>query len=94
MIWFGIAWAIVYVLAIGAEAIEGMGFGNWPYGLVPFLALIPYFVVLRLLTLTKRDQRGPLLAGFIGLIASMILLILRYPAAIAVAQWWARIHGR
>lgn len=94
MIWFGVAWAVFYTIAIAVEVMEGAAFGDWPYGLVPFLALVPYIAVLRLLARSERTRRGPLLTALAGLGVGMVLLILRYPLAIAIAQWWTRIHQR
>ncbi len=94
MMWFGLAWAVVYAILIGIEVLAGMGFGDWPYGLAPFLVLVPYAGVLRSLARSDRARRGPLRAWLVAMVAVMILLIFRWAAVASVLRWWPSLQAR
>jgi hypothetical protein len=77
MIWLGWAWAVVYAILAAISVALYAAFGDWPWGLLAFLPLVPYVLVVRALTRPGK-RRGMLRAWLVALIVIMVLMLFRW----------------
>ncbi len=80
MIWLGWAWAVVYAILAAISVALYAAFGDWPWGLLAFLPLVPYVLVLRALRRPGGERRGALRAWLAVLIVIMVLTLFRWQA--------------
>ena len=78
MKWLGWAWALIYAILATMSVALYAAFGDWPWGLLTFLPLLAYVLVLRALSRAGAGDRAAPRAWLAFLVAIMVLALFRW----------------